>query len=175
LGVSRLLDLPGGGPTTLPVALFTGGGLRYVGLKISMFPGAVLFTAGFLSLLLIMRLILRRTDLAWTSSALLFVALGVLGSLGTRPASMSVLVLLAVPAVFALMMVWLMWKHGALAWVTGYTVGVLVDQVPWTLDFSRWYAWRGFFSAAIVVALTVWGFRNVLGKQTAFPTGALDG
>jgi hypothetical protein len=28
---------------------------------------------------------------------------------------------------------------------------------------------------AVIVALAVWGFRNVLGKQTAFPAAALDG
>jgi hypothetical protein len=28
---------------------------------------------------------------------------------------------------------------------------------------------------AIIVALAVWGFRNVIGKQSAFPAGALDG
>jgi hypothetical protein len=40
---------------------------------------------------------------------------------------------------------------------------------------SRWYAWRQFFVMALVVALAIWGFRNVLGKQTAFPSSALGG
>jgi hypothetical protein len=26
----------------------------------------------------------------------------------------------------------------------------------------------------VIAALAIWGFRNVLGKQSAFPAGALD-
>jgi hypothetical protein len=44
-----------------------------------------------------------------------------------------------------------------------------------TLNMSRWYAWREWVFVAMVVGLTLWGFRNVLGKQSAFPAGALDG
>jgi hypothetical protein len=47
--------------------------------------------------------------------------------------------------------------------------------VPWTLDPSRWYFWQGMFALAMVAALAFWGFKNVLGKQPAFPAGALDG
>jgi hypothetical protein len=51
----------------------------------------------------------------------------------------------------------------------------MFTNAPWTLDMSRWYAWRQGFVVALIVAIAVWGFRNVLGKQWAFPTGALDG
>ena len=40
---------------------------------------------------------------------------------------------------------------------------------------SRWYASRQWVVLVFVVALALWGFRNVLGKQSAFPAGALDG
>jgi len=40
---------------------------------------------------------------------------------------------------------------------------------------SRWCAWQGPIAGAIIMALAIWGFRNALGKQSAFPSGALDG
>jgi len=40
---------------------------------------------------------------------------------------------------------------------------------------SRWYAWRQWCVVAIIAGLAVWGFRIALGRQSAFPTGALDG
>jgi hypothetical protein len=33
----------------------------------------------------------------------------------------------------------------------------------------------GLGSSSLVVVLAIWGFRNVLGKQSALPAGALDG
>jgi hypothetical protein len=71
--------------------------------------------------------------------------------------------------------VWVFWRHGALAFFTTWFVTVVAGYAPWTLDMSRWYAWRQWFVVAAIVALAVWGFRNVLGRQSAFPTGALDG
>jgi hypothetical protein len=51
----------------------------------------------------------------------------------------------------------------------------LLQSSPWTMDMSRWYAWRQWLMLATLVAIAFWGFKNVLGKQSAFPAGALDG
>ncbi len=67
---------------------------------------------------------------------------------------------------------WLLWRHGALGLTVAY---VMSAGACWTLDMSRWYAWQGPIAGAIIMALAVWGFRNALGKQSAFPSGALDG
>lgn len=82
--------------------------------------------------------------------------------------------LLPVVAAFYLLLIWVLWKHGALTLAIAACLEYF-ESVPWTLDMSRWYAIQGVFTAAIVVALAFWGFRNVLGKQTAFPSEALDG
>jgi uncharacterized membrane protein len=52
---------------------------------------------------------------------------------------------------------------------------VSMNLSPDTLQAKRWYFWQGIVAVAIVAALVFWGFRNVLGKQSAFPTGALVG
>jgi hypothetical protein len=75
--------------------------------------------------------------------------------------------------VFWLPLVWLTWKHGALALAIAFFVG-LNESCPWTLDLSRWYVWRQWTIVVMFVALALWGFANVLGKQSALPTGALD-
>jgi hypothetical protein len=42
------------------------------------------------------------------------------------------------------------------------------------LDASRWYFWQGAFVVALVLGLALRGFRNVLGKQTLLPAGAVE-
>jgi hypothetical protein len=47
-------------------------------------------------------------------------------------------------------------------------------MTPWTLDGAKWFAWRPGLTVLIVMALAVWGFRNVLGRQSAFPRGVFE-
>ena len=51
---------------------------------------------------------------------------------------------------------------------------MILNTAPLTRDPSRWYFWRGWSVVLIVLALAFWGFMNVLGRQPAFPAGALD-
>jgi hypothetical protein len=43
------------------------------------------------------------------------------------------------------------------------------------LTVTKWFAWRQTLAVVLIMGLAVWGFRNVLGRQSAFPTEALDG
>jgi hypothetical protein len=174
MSICRWMDLPGGGPTD-----FTQGSLD--GFRSSLasqsywLGSALLCTVVCLTILLLARLVVRRADVAWAVFALLMVGYGYLPIRGTRPATINPLLLLAMAGVFWLLLVWLLWTHGALALAVAFFVLFLGQSTPWTVDMSRWYAWRGPFVIAIIAALAFWGFRNVLGKQSAFPAGALDG
>jgi len=174
VAIHGLLDLPGGAPTEFQSRMF-GGAASFLSQQVGAFPSALVFTSGFLGLLFVVRLIVRRTDVAWVVYAALFVAWTYLAVRGTRPATMNPLLLLGLAALFTFLMVWLLWKHGAFAFATGWLIVFLTTATPWTLDMSRWYAWRQWVAVAIIAALAIWGFRNALGKQTAFPSGALDG
>jgi hypothetical protein len=58
-------------------------------------------------------------------------------------------------------------RFGLLALAAGLAVNYVVRQTPWTLDYSRWFAWRP--------GLAAWGFVSVLGRQSAFAAPDLDG
>ncbi len=68
----------------------------------------------------------------------------------------------------------LLYRFGLLALVIGLSVSFALNDAPLTLDASRWYFWQGAFVVALVLGLAIWGFRNVLGKQTLLPAGALE-
>jgi hypothetical protein len=172
LAVNRLLDLPGGGP-----GRFWWGELvgyrEFVGWNIGMFAYAVVETLVWLTILLVARLAVRRATAAWAVLAAVMIGYAYVASRAVRPEAVDPLVILAVVAAFTLLKTWVFWQHGALALAVASYTGI-VESTPWTLDTSRWYAWQGGFSAAILIALALWGFRNVLGKQSVFPSGTLD-
>ena len=70
--------------------------------------------------------------------------------------------------------VWLVRRFGLLALAAGLAVNIVVRFTPWTLDVTKWFAWRPIMTTVIVLVIALWGFRNVLGRQPAFPKLALD-
>jgi hypothetical protein len=66
-------------------------------------------------------------------------------------------------------------RYGLLAFAVAITAWTAVNTTPWTFDLTKWFAGRQGLTIVFLMALALWGFRNVLGKQSAFPAGALDG
>ena len=120
-------------------------------------------------LLLTARAIFRRDGLAWTAVALftLFMLTSSgyteLGALAVPEAAVACGIVLASVR-----------TGGLLALLVQLIVWVILSSASLTFDAGRWYVWRSWFVVALVVGLAIWGFRNVLGKQRAFPAGALD-
>lgn len=129
----------------------------------------------YLVILLIARLVVRNDRAAWVVMFLTCVA-GTSWILALTQPSLSIpsietqVVAVAVAAV----VVGVLNRHGLLACVVAVTVGVAILDTPFTLDMSRWYAWRTPLFGALMTGLAMWGFRNVLGRQTAFPGGEGD-
>ena len=173
--LAGLLDLPGGGPHLWPWARASLGGLNvFLGDRALVVATALELALMIQGVLLVSRLVLRRARLAWAATALLWLSWQYSGDVSFTPA-ISPWLSFSITSAFTVVWVWLLAKHGAVALATGWFVAASVGNTPWTLDASCWYAWRGPFMMLIAAALAFWGFRNVLGKQSVFPTGALDG
>jgi len=123
---------------------------------------AVIFPA----VLLLARLALRRNEAAWAGLALVCLAMFAAWGriyLGPEP---------AVVAPFAIILtigsVLMLSKGGLLTLVVWLAVIVVLRDTPWTSALTRWYAGPTWLSAALLAGLLLWGFRNVLGRQSMF-------
>lgn len=121
----------------------------------------------YLAVLLLARLVLRSSLAAWVGLTL--VCFGMYAAwarvfLGPFPA-----VVIMCASVLTAGSVFVFWKKGLLALAVWLVAIVLLRDTPWTLALTRWYSWPTWLAAALIAALAVWGFRNVLGRQSAFP------
>jgi hypothetical protein len=66
-------------------------------------------------------------------------------------------------------------RYGLLAFAVTITAWRAVGITPWTFDLTKWIAARQGLTIVFLMGLALWGFKNVLGKQSALPAGALDG
>jgi len=89
---------------------------------------------------------------------------------GVRPIALD----LAQAAIVGIACVVTLRRFGLLTLALGIGVNYVVRMTPWTLDVTKWFAWRPILTVILVMALALWGFRNVLGRQTAFPRLSLD-
>jgi serine/threonine-protein kinase len=104
-----------------------------------------------LTMLLIFRLVLRRTGLAIAAVSLLVIVL-------FFPDSGSVSGYLVGVSV-AIPMVWfLLFRVGLLAFATMFFVSALLENMPMTLQPAGWYAGAMFLSIAFIVAPALYGF-----------------
>jgi len=113
---------------------------------------------GVFFLLLIFRLILRKTWLA----AAAFVLLGALFAAATSAAPVEAAL---VSAGFYTLILWVMIRFGVLPCALMLLVAAETVNWPLTSDFSAWYADKGLIVVAVMLALAMWSFRNALGGR----------
>jgi hypothetical protein len=121
----------------------------------------------YLAVLLLARLVLRSTVAAWIGLAAVFLVMY---------AAWSRVVIGPSPAVIAIFgagltagSVIVLWRGGLLALAVWLFVVTLLRDTPWTFTLTGWAAWPMWFATILLAALAFWGFRNVLGRQSAFP------
>ena len=101
--------------------------------------------------------------------ALVWVAIAGWSMLLLQPYVMQApLATLFIASLMAISVVVMLNRHGLLGCSVLTIVATALVNTPLTADLTRWYAWRTVTVSAIVIGLAVWGFRNVLGSQTAF-------
>ena len=61
-----------------------------------------------------------------------------------------------------------LWRGGLLGLAVWLAAIVLLRDTPWTSELTRWHAGPTWLAGALLAGLALWGFRNVLGRQSAF-------
>jgi len=128
------------------------------------------FTAWFaLAFLVLIRLVVRQERAAWVLLVLVFVAIAGWSLLLLQPYVMQEpLAPLFITSLMAISIVVMLNRHGLLGCSVLAIVATALLNTPLTADLTRWYAWRTVAVAMLVAGFALWGFRNVLGAQTAF-------
>jgi len=124
----------------------------------------VLATLETLVIVLVLRLLLRRTWPAIVVAATLVIVTTTLGSAPTDGwllASLNALIYVG-GALFVVM------YFGLLPGVTASWVGLVMGAAVATLDFSSWYADRALLSLGLLVALLVYGTVTALAGKSIF-------
>jgi hypothetical protein len=166
-----LTRLPGLGPakyyyatgTLMPVASFAG-------LLGAIITTSILYALIIAGLLFISRLVLRRDGLAWAAVA----GFAFLGAFDNG-SGLGIALAILCTALRTAILIASTRAGGLLASAVQMAVYGFLWNTPLTVDFGQWYVWRSCFVVSLVAGLAFWGFRNVLGKQSAFPAVALDG
>lgn len=117
-------------------------------------------------------MLLRSTPAAWAAVGVVF--FGFFAAWGRAFFGPYPSILVAFAFVLSATSVFVFWKSGLLALVVWLVVVTILRDTPWTLNLAQWYAWPTWFATALIAGLALWGFRNVLGRQAAFPASRLD-
>jgi len=117
--------------------------------------------------MVILRLVLRTERAAFLGTA---VVVAISSMSGVRPLALD----LAQAALIGIACVAFLRRFGLFALAVGLGVNYVVRATPWTFDLAKWFAWRPMLSVVLIMGLALWGFRNVLGRQSAFPKLQLD-
>lgn len=125
---------------------------------------ALTYTFGFVTIIVLFRLLLRRTDLAFAAFVLVVALVGV-------PESLSAILELAAIALFVVAGLHF---AGVLGAVTAFFLYHLALSTPLTLDTSVWYAPRTIVTLLIVISLAALAFRNALAGKPAFGALAVE-
>jgi serine/threonine-protein kinase len=156
-----------------PVPTVAGGtaevldGLRYLISSTFSHLANVGFWLGMFVLLLVLRMIVRRTWLAVALFAAFMMAVTTWG-FTVGPAE------IAVSAFMTTTIVVVSLRYGLLTLMTAGLLVPAVSASPTTTDFSHWYAWPGLVGPLLALVLAAYAFRIALAGRPLFRDGLLE-
>ncbi len=126
---------------------------------------SILWALGIITLLFLMRVLLRKQ---WLAVGVSWILLALPGVDWRSPIDV-VSKLLSWALVYVVLL-----RFGILALAISWLFVYGLELAPVTPDFSQWYAWRAVLILLPFVALVLYGFRTALGRQPIFGAAALD-
>lgn len=120
---------------------------------------SLLWSLGWLGMLVLLRLVVRRDGIALTAVWL------VLSTTALFLSSRSLQILTPVTMAVAL---FLLYRFGLVAMLAFSFARQLLFDTPLTLDFSAWYSVRSMTVALVVFLLAAWAFHTSLGGKPMF-------
>ena len=123
-----------------------------------------------LVVLLMARLVFKREWAAWSATIAVVLGVSFWAVLLIEPwvESAPLGAFIAV-AIYTATAAFLLARHGLLACAVFMVINTAFINTPVTYDVTRWYAARTLLPVGLAMGFAVWGFRNVLGRQAAFP------
>jgi predicted Ser/Thr protein kinase len=120
--------------------------------------------------LLIARLVLKHGWAAWAVTIATVFGVAFWSALMIQPwVAVAPFGVLVAAAVYSLTAAHLLARYGLLACAVFTLINTAFLNTPITYDATRWYAARTLLPVGLAIGCAVWGFRNVLGRQAAFP------
>ena len=147
-----------GEPFSMPSTDYLMGGRMALGSALFRVPSAIQATLLFFAMLLILRFVFRNQWVAAVGFVAIWTILKVLGS---RHPGIDVPAQVLVYAVAAIAIV----RFGLVTLAVAVFVADALGNIPFTTDFSRWYATTTLLVPAIVLGLAIWAFYAALGSQ----------
>jgi serine/threonine-protein kinase len=138
-----------------------------LGLWVGNMVGSILGTLVFFFVLFLLRVLLRNRTLAVICFVLIFSGLN---ALGAEHPWIAAPVWLAIYSIAALAVV----RFGLVVLATGVFTANVVLNLPFTLDFSHWYAGTSLAVLLSFVAIAVWGFFTSLGGRKLWKEGMFE-
>jgi serine/threonine protein kinase len=149
-----------------PYTINTLDGAGLVGWLLWNMIGPAAATLIFFFIFFVLRFAVRNT---WVAAAA-FVALLCAPSLAAQDPVFATALSIVVNASSLLVMI----RFGILPFTVVLLLQNVLSQAPLTSDLSAWYASKGLFVVALILALAVWSFRNALGGRKVLKGDFLD-
>jgi serine/threonine-protein kinase len=157
----------GGQPTGAPFWFVSTpflGTRPFIGGLIGVLGAAIGFSLGYLLILFFFRALFRKDRLAFAATVLV---MGTVNPLQPGESGMPWLDWV-IALMFAALLYLVLFRAGLVATVVMNMVNTLFSSFPMTFDTSAWYSSIGFAALAVVMALSLYGFRTSLGSRPLF-------
>jgi len=165
--IGNFFNIRAGAQPEFPSVQYLSGTREALGMALGMIVGSIMGTVIFFFVLVLLRVVLRNSWLAAAGFVLIFTTPRVLAS--AHPLT-DAIVWSLIYVIAAISVV----RFGLIVLAIGNFMANVLLNLPYTLDFSNWYAAHCLFILLIFVAIAAWGCYLSLAGKTLWKDELLD-